>query len=180
MGIVHHHSGAKFPGQSHNLRQVGNISSHREHAVCDNQAAAALRNLLQLPPQVPHIVVPVAEHLAVAQLAAVVNTGVIFPVTDDVVMESNQSADDSQITLKPGGEGHHGLLMEELPQLRLQLQVHLQGPIEKSGTGAAGSIPFQGMNPSLYNLGICCQAQVVVGAEHDAALALHHDLGVLS
>ena len=97
----------------------------------------------------------------------------VFPVTDDVVMQPHQGADDPQIALKSGGKGHHCFLVQEFPQLCLQLQVHFQGPVEEPGTGAAGSVPLQGVNARLHDLGVRGQAQIVVGAQHNPALALH-------
>ena len=59
VGVVHHHPGAEFPGQGYDLRQIGNVSSHGKHAVCDNQAAPALGS--EISPPVRLLTSPVWE-----------------------------------------------------------------------------------------------------------------------
>ena len=81
----------------------------------------------------------VAEHLAVGELAAVIEAGVVLAVHDDVVMQTDDRADDAEVRLKARREGHDGVLAQELRQLVLQLQMELQRPVEKAGAGAAGA-----------------------------------------
>ena len=70
--------------------------------------------------------------------------------------------------------------MQEFSQLVLQLQVQLQRAVQKAGAAAAGAVPLQRLKARLLHLGAGGQAQIVVAAQHDAALALHDDLGVLA
>ena len=127
---------------------------------------------MQLPFQIHHIVVPVAQHLAVAG-------GVVFPVAEHIVVPANQSADDAQVGLESGGEGNHRVLAEKCRQFPFQLQVQGQGAVEEPGAGAAGSIPFKGRYARRHDIGIGGKPKIVVGAQHDAAFALHDDLYIL-
>ena len=103
----------------------------------------------------------------------------ILPVADDVVVNPHQRAEDAQVALKTGGKRHHLLLAEKGRQLCLQLQMHLQGSVEETGAGAAGSVLLQGVNAGLNHLGIGGQTQIIVGAQHDPALSLHLNHRVL-
>ena len=121
----------------------------------------------------------ISQHLSVAELAAVIDAGVILPVADDIVAAADQCADDAKIRLETGGEGHGAVLMDEIRQLRLQLQMHLQGSVEETGSGAAGAVLLKSLDTGLHDGGLHRQAQVVVGTEHDAAFAFHEDLHIL-
>jgi hypothetical protein len=54
-----------------------------------------------------------------------------------------------------------------------------QRPVEEAGTGAAGAERLNALMLRLHDLRAGGQAEVVVGAEHDAALSLHDDFRVL-
>ena len=103
----------------------------------------------------------------------------VLPVADHIVVPAHQSADDTHVGLKARAEGDDRLLMQESGQLLLQLQVQLKGAVEEPGAAAAGAELLQGLYPGLDDLRIRGEAQVVVGPQHDAALALHHHLDIL-
>ena len=129
VGVVHHDPGPILLGQSADLRQLGDVAAHGEHAVGDDQRAVLLRHTLQHLLQLGHVAVAVAQHLAVAQLAAGVDGRVVLPVADHIVVPVHQGADNAHIGLKPGAEGDDAGLAQKLPQRCLQLQVHLQGAV---------------------------------------------------
>jgi hypothetical protein len=178
--IVYHNPGAVLFRQGADLRQQRHVAAHGEHTVGDDQGAAHIRHLLQLFFQVFHAVVVIAKHLAVAQTAAVINTGVVFLVADHVVRAANDGADDAEIGLKARGEGNDFLLAQKLCQFLFQFQMQAQRPVEEAGTGAAGAILLKGLDAGLNDLGVGRQTEIVVGAQHDPALALHDDLHVLT
>ena len=70
--------------------------------------------------------------------------------------------------------------MDKFRQFFFQLQVHLQGPVEKTGAGAAAAQLLKGPDAGLHHRRLGGQAQIVVGAQHDAPLALHDHLAVLT
>ena len=70
-------------------------------------------------------------------------------------------------------------LTQKLPQFPLQLQMHLEGAVEEPGATAPGAVLLQGMDARLHHIRGRGQTQIVVGTQHDAALALHHHLHIL-
>ena len=86
----------------------------------------------------------VAQHFAVAHLAAGINRGVVFPIADHIVVPAHQGADDAHIGLKARAEGNDPFFMQKAGQGLLQLQVQLQGAVEKPGAAAAGAELFHG------------------------------------
>ena len=121
----------------------------------------------------------VAQHFAVAHLAAGINRGVVFPIADHIVVPAHQGADDAHIGLKARAEGDDPFFMQKAGQSLLQLQVQLQGAVEKPGAAAAGAELFHGAHACLDDLRVGGEAQIVVGPQHDAALTLHHHLYIL-
>ena len=121
----------------------------------------------------------VAQHLSVGQLAAGIDAGVVFPVADHVVVAAHQRGDDAHVGLEARAEGDDARLAQEFGQRVLQLQVHLQCAVEEARAGAARAILLQRLDAGLYHHRVGGQTQIVVGAQHDAALALHDDLHVL-
>ena len=103
----------------------------------------------------------------------------VLPVTDHVVVPSHQGGDNAHVGLEPGAEGHYPRLPQEPRQLRLQLQMHLQRAVEEPRPGAPGAVLLQRPDAGLDDLRVRSQSQIVVGAQHDAALALHLHLHIL-
>ena len=104
----------------------------------------------------------------------------ILFVQDHIVIPPYQGTDNAQIALEPRGEGHRPLLMEKPCQPFLQLYMHIQCPIQKTGAGASGTILFYRLDRRLYHLWMTGQAQIIVAAQHDPPLVLHNDLGTLT
>ena len=179
VSVVHHHPSAVLLGQGADLRQLADVAAHAEHAVGDDESAVAVGHFLQLGLEILHIAVAVAGELAEAEPAAVVDAGVVLHVADHVIVHAHQGADDAQIGLEAGGKGQHVLLAQEGGQLFLQLQMHLQRAVQKAGAGTAGAVFLHRAGGGLHHLGADGQAQIVVGAQHDAAFAVHDDLHVL-
>ena len=175
MGIIHHDPGPVLFGQAHYFWQFSNIAAHAEYAIGDNKTAGGLRYLLQLALQILHIGMVEAQHFAVAQLAAIVDAGMVFFIADDIVAPPHNGTDDAEIGLKTGGKGNNGLLVQETGQLGLQFQVHFQSTIEKTGTGTAGAVLFKCFDAGFDDLRAGSKTQIVIGTQHNAAAALHND-----
>ena len=111
VGVVHHDPRAVLLRQAADLRQVGDVALHAEHAVGHDQPARIVRDLLELNLQLLHVLVAVGQHAAVAQATAVVDGGVVLPIADHIVAVAHDGRDDAKVALEAGGEGHHGLLM---------------------------------------------------------------------
>ena len=104
----------------------------------------------------------------------------VLAVHDHIIPAADNGADDAEVRLEAGGEGHHRFLPQEGGQLLFQLKVQLQRAVQETGAGAAGAILLQRLKSRSDHIGVGRQAEIVVGPQHDAALALHHDLGVLA
>ena len=100
----------------------------------------------------------------------------VFLIADDNIAPADNGTDDAQIGLEAGGKGDDGLLAQKFGELRFQLQMHFQRTIEKTGAGAAGAVLLKRFDPGLDDLRAGGKAQIVIGAQHDAAVALHDDL----
>ena len=180
VGIVHHDPRAVLPGQPADLRQLGDVAAHGEHAVGNDQHAAFAVDLLQNAFQLRHVTVAVTQHFTIAHLAAGIDAGVVFLVADHIVVAVHQGGDNAHVGLESGAEGDNTALAQELGQLRLQLQMQLQRSVKEPGAGAAGTVFLQRLDACLDDLRMDGQAQIVVGAQHDPALSLHGDLHILA
>ena len=58
--------------------------------------------------------------------------------------------------------------------------MHFQRAVEEPRPGAPGAVLLQRPDAGLDDLRVRSQSQIVVGAQHDAALALHLHLHILS
>ena len=92
---------------------------------------------------------------------------------------ADQRREDAEVGLEACGERAASLLVEKVSQFRLQLQMQLQGAVEEARAGTARAVLFDRLQTGFQHLRAGGQPQVVVGAEHDAALALHDDLRAL-
>ncbi len=93
MRVVHHHPRAVLLRERYDLRELGDVAAHGEHAVRHDQHAALLRHTLELCFKVGHVRVLIAQHFPVGQLAAVVYAGVVFAVAYNVVIPADYGAD---------------------------------------------------------------------------------------
>ena len=66
--------------------------------------------------------------------------------------------------------------MQKAGQFRLQFQMQLQRAVEEARAGTTRAVLLERPSPRLHHLRAGSQAEVIVGTEHDAALALHDDL----
>ena len=90
VGIVNHHSCAVPPCKGTNFRKFGYVAAHGKNTVGYNKRTAVFRYLLQSAFKLCHVAVAVSEHFSVAHLAAGIDTGVIFPVADNIVVAIHQ------------------------------------------------------------------------------------------
>ena len=98
--VVYHDSRAVFFGKVNNFGKSGNISAHTENTVGNNETAGCLGDSFKAVLKVFHVAVAVAEHLAEAEAAPVVYTGVILSVADNVVRSADDGTYNSEVRLK--------------------------------------------------------------------------------
>ena len=176
MRIVHHDLRTVLLCKPDNLRQVRDIAAHAEHAVCHDEDTRRVRHLLKLPFQILHVVVTIPQHLAIGQPAPVIDARMVFPIADHIVVPPDDGADDAEVGLESGRKGHGRLHPDKFCKLFLQLHMHIQRPVQKARTRAPRAVFFQCLDACLDHAFVGREAQIVVGAEHDAPLALHNDL----
>jgi len=175
--VIDHQPRTVLLAEGDDLRQGGDIALHAVEAIHHDELALVCRQLAQYPLQVLHVLVPEALGLAEAQLRAVDQARMVFLVQDDIISTADQRADRAQVGLHAGGEDQRRLFPDELRDLVLQLLVHLERAVQEAGAGAAGAVAPDRLDGRLADAGVGRQAQVVVRAAHDQAVALVQGLG---
>ena len=86
----------------------------------------------------------------------------VLTVHDNIIMQADDGADNAEIGLEARGEGHDGVLAQELRKLVLKLQMQLERAVQKSRAGAAGAERFIGVHAGLDDRIIGRQTEIVV------------------
>jgi len=155
MRIVHHQPCAIALARVHDIRQRSDVSAHTKDAIHHHQGGLALQAFQSLP-QVRDVVVPKAPHLAIGELAAIHNTGVIVAVRHDIIAATDQGGDHTQVHAHAGAEHQASLFAHKVRQLLLELVVHRQVAVEKARTGTAGAIAPDGLQGRFAHARIGC------------------------
>ena len=95
--VVHHHPRAVLLGERDDLRKLGNVAAHGEHAVRYDKYTALLRYALELGFKVGHVRVLIAQHFPVGQLAAVIYAGMVLAVAYHIVVPPDYGADYAEV-----------------------------------------------------------------------------------
>ena len=103
----------------------------------------------------------------------------VFLIGEDVIVLAADGGDDAEVGLEAGRERHDRLLAEESGQFPLELRMQAQRAVEEPRAGAAGAEGLKRLHARGDHARMHGQPEIIVGAEHDAALSLHDDLGVL-
>ena len=103
----------------------------------------------------------------------------VLLIGEDVIVLAADGGDDAEVGLEAGRERHDRLLAKKAGQLALELRVQAQRAVEEPRARAAGAEGLKRLHARGDHARMHGQAEIVVRAEHDAALALHDDLGVL-
>ena len=98
-------------------------------------------------------------------------------IGDDRVTGAEDRAERAQVGLMAGGEDERVLGAEPIGELALELDVQIDRAVQKAGAGQAGAVTVERIAGALLDALVAGQSQVIVGAEHDPALALHLDDG---
>ncbi|URN13452.1 hypothetical protein LUW77_24290 [Streptomyces radiopugnans] len=115
VGAVHHQPGAVAPGQFHDARQRAQVALHGEHAVGDDQPAAAGLGGGQQTAEMPEVAVAVAVVGGAAQPYGVHQRGVVGHVGEDGVAFVQQGGE-REVGLEAGGGHQRGLAADERGQ----------------------------------------------------------------
>ena len=161
------------------LRELAQVAFHREDAVHDDELDGVLGAAAEAALQVLHVVVLVVQRLGEGKAAAVHDGGVVAVVADDEVIAGEKLRDDAGVHREAGGEAQGFVLAHEGGELFLQLDVDVQGAVQETGAGAAGTILLEGLDARLDDALVAGEAGVGVGTEHQDLVALHFDFRAL-
>ena len=177
VGVVHVNAGAVRLADGDELGQIDDVAAHGEYAVDDDEDAFVLGNLREDAVQLIEVSVHEALHLAVAELAAVDDAGMVFLVHDYDVVSPDQRGNRAEIGLHPRAEYERGFLTHERGEPFLELYVYAHRPVDEAAPGAAGSEDVDRLLSRFPDLGMKGQAKVVVRPQHKHFMAIHHDFG---
>ena len=176
--FVDHEPGARLVAEVGDRGQVGDVALHREHAVDDDEHAAAVGGgLVELALEL--VQPPVAERpqLRAREEAAVEDRGVVARVGHDGVARPQQRAEGADVGLVAGGEDQRRLGPVPAGDLGLELEVQVERAIEEARAGQAGAVAVEGVARTRDDPLVFGQPEVVVASEHDPLGALHDDDG---
>ena len=171
MRVVHHEHGAVRLGDLAQLVQRGDVTIHAEDPVAHDEPAAKLAVRGQLAAQVVHVVVRVADGARLAQPARVDDAGVVEFVGEDEVAVAHECGDRCQVGREAALEGDARLGMLELGQFLFQLQVQRHGAGDGADGARANAERVDGALGRVTQARVVGQAEIVVGAEVEEALA---------
>jgi hypothetical protein len=117
--------------------------------------------------------------LAVGELGAIHNGGMVQFVQVDHIPTADQAGDQSQVGRVPGGEDQARFLTQEFGQGALQLLVQVQGSIEKPAAGTARAVAGQRSRGRRQYLWMMRKSQVIVRPQHDPLLTVNNNDGIL-
>ncbi len=179
VGVVDHEAGVVALADVDNRGQLGDVAAHAVDAVDDDEGCLALGHAPQGLLQVVGLVVAEAVDLAVGELGAVVDAGVVAFVDDGRGVAIDQGGDGAEVGLVAGGEDQRRLRVEEVGDLGFELEVDGGGAVHEPRAGHGRAVLLDGVAGGGDDAGVAGQPQVVVGPEHDDALAVDDGLGAL-
>jgi hypothetical protein len=179
VGVVDHDARLVALRDLDQLRQWREVAAHAVDAVDSDETGLLLNGLGERLVERRHVVVQEADHLAVRQLAAVVDRGVVGLVHEDGRVARGERGDGTEVGLVARREGETGLLAEEAGEELLEALVELGRAVEQARAGHRGAVLLDGVAGGLDDARMARQAEVVVGAEHEDALAVDDGLGAL-
>jgi len=104
MGVVHHHAGVVFFGQTDDFRKIGDIAGHAEDAIGHDEFAFFGVGRRKFFFEIGHVTVFVANHRRETQPNAVVDRRMIFPVGENQIVATGNRRQNAEIALKTGRE----------------------------------------------------------------------------
>jgi len=177
--VVHHHGGTILLGEAADFRQLNDVAFHAEHAVHHDEFAGLGIDVPEAIFQRGHVIVPEPHELALAELAAFHNAGVIAFVGQNVFPFAYQRADDAEVDLETRAVEEHRFLFDEPGERLFQFKVNLQRPVQEPRTGAARAVFLDRGFGRLLDFRMIRQSEVTVRAEHQHLLAFDGDFAVL-
>ena len=175
--FVHQHHGARFLGNAHHFLERRDIAQHGVNAFQDHQLAGIFRQAFQPLFQRLDIVMAERHDLGIAHRAAIVDRGVAVDVQQHIIVLAGDGADNPQIGLISGREYHGVIEAVKFLQGIFAFAVPLIGAVQHAATGGAGAEFVQRLLARRDHVGIEGHAHIIIGAEQDRLLAVHHRHG---
>jgi hypothetical protein len=178
--IVHEQACAVFFLQVTDVREVGQVAPHSEHALGDDEhpSPSELAGGLELFLEIVHVVVLEETILAAGQESAVDHAGVGELVDDDGVApvdDRGHRAEHPQIAVV---EENRGLFLLEPGELFLERLV--QGRVSRQHPGTHGggrTVFFRGLDRDPFYFIVSGQTEVVVDRPYDVLFAVELHFG---
>ena len=155
------------------LRELAQVAFHREDAVHDDELHGVLGAAAEAALQVLHVVVLVVQRLGKRKAASVHDGGMVPVVADDEVVTGEKLRDDAGIHREAGGEAQGFVLAHECGELLFELDMDVQGAVQETGAGAAGTVLFEGLDARLDDAVVAGEACIGVGTEHEDLVSFH-------
>ena len=162
VSLVHHDGTIIFMLQLHNLRQLCQITLHREYAIYYYQLDSLLRQLLKHTLQIVHIVVLIMQLTGKRKTTTVHNRSVVTIVTDNIVVLADNHCQHTLIYRETGREAKAVILVDKLGDFLLQSNMQVQCTIQESASGTSGTILVQCSLCGVNNALITGQASIGV------------------
>ena len=121
----------------------------------------------------------ISHNLRTREPAAIDDGGMVEPVRKDHIFLSNQGRDRPQVGGKTGLEGNHVLRALELCEPLLQLDMQICGAGNRADRSRSYAIFFRRLLCCFDDPGMVGQAEIVVRAEVEHVLSIHHQPGAL-
>ena len=180
MGFIHHdHDIVVLVLELHDLRELAQVAFHGEDAVHDDEFHRVLGAAAEAALQVLHVVMLEMQRFGEGEAAAVHDGSMVAVVTDNIVVPGEELRNDAGIHREAGGETQGFVLAHEFGEFFLQLDMQVQGSVQETGTGTAGTILAECVHAGLDDTFVTGEARIGVGTEHQDAMSIHLHLGAL-
>jgi hypothetical protein len=179
MRVVDRQCRAVLLGDAQQGGEVGDVTFHRVDPVHDQHRPGALGDALQFAVEPGQVAVVEPRRLPVRHLGAVDDRGVVELVEEDHIAAADEPRNDAQIRLVARREDEARFLAEELRQLGFELLMEIQRAVQEPAPRAPRAVALQRAPSRPQHFRMMREPQVVVGAHHDAFLALDDDDRVL-
>ena len=177
MGVIHHQPGPFGPGFTGQRGQVGKVAVHAEHTVGDHQGIAG--GFLQALGQAARVVMQVAVETRTGQQAGIQQGRVVKPVFQYRIALPHQRRDRAEVGHVAGGEQQGTRATGQVSQSFFQLMVRCGVAHHQMRSATAHAPAGRTGAPGFDHLRVIGKAQVIVIAEGQQRLPVHHHMRAL-
>ncbi len=162
MSLVNHDRAVILVLELNNLRQIGEVALHREHAVDNDELHSLLWQTLEQVLKVFHVVVLIVELTGERQASAVNDAGMVAVVADDIVATAHHHGKHSSVYRESGREAEGVVFVHKLGKLFLQLHMQVERSVEEAASCATRTIFVKRSLCCVYHALVSCESSVSV------------------